>query len=171
MADAPLDVVIAAFKDQKGAEAALKELRAAEKDKIIKIEDAALLWKDSKSKLHIKETGDMTGGRGAAYGGVAGAVLGIITGPIGWAAVGGAAIGGLIGKLKDSGFNDKRLEEWGANLQPDSSAIIAVIEHTWVTQIEKMLVDAATDVVSMAIGQEIATQLEETKLEPPKPTA
>jgi uncharacterized membrane protein len=171
MANAPLDVVIAAFNDQKSAEAALKQLRAAEKDKVIKIEDAAILWKDSKSKLHIKETGDMTGTRGAAYGGVAGAVLGIITGPVGWVAVGGAAIGGLVAKLRDSGFNNKRLEEWGANLQPESSAIIAVIEHTWVTQIEKMLVDAATDVVSMAIGQEIATQLEETKLEPPQPTA
>ena len=75
MADAPLDVIIAAYNDQEGAKKALGELKAAQKDKVIAIKDAAVIWKDKDSKLHVSETGDMTGTRGAAYGGVAGAVL------------------------------------------------------------------------------------------------
>jgi uncharacterized membrane protein len=163
MANAPIDVVIAAYADEDGAKKALAELKAAQKEKVIGIKDAAVLRKDKDSKLHVSETGDMTGTRGAVYGGVAGAVLGVIAGPVGWAALGGATIGGLVAKLKDSGFDNKRLETVGANLTPGTSAIVAVIEHTWVTQIEDMLRDAAKDVVTMAVGDEIAAQLESEK--------
>jgi len=160
MADVPVQAIVAAFDEEQGAEDALKQLKDAEKEKLISIKDAAVLWKADDGKLHVKETGDMTGTRGAAYGGIAGAVVGVIAGPVGWAALGGAAIGGLVAKLKDSGFEDKRLEQWGAGLAPGSSAVVAVIEHTWVKQVEAMLQDAAKDVVSFAIAEDIANQLE-----------
>ena len=160
MAKAPLDVVFAAYNDEDGAKKALAELKSAQKDKIIHINDAAVLRKDKDGKLHVMETGDMTGKKGAVVGGVAGAVLGVITGPVGWAALGGAAIGGLVAKLRDSGFDNKRLETVGANLQPSTSAIVAVIEHTWVTELENALKETAKDVVTLAIGEEIAAQLE-----------
>jgi uncharacterized membrane protein len=163
MADAPLDVVVAAFNDEKGADAALAKLKAAQKEGVIKVKDAALLNMDSNSKLHVKETGDMTGTRGAVVGGVTGAVVGILAGPVGWAALGGATIGGLVAKIRDSGFNNKRLEQWGANLTPGSSAIVAVIEHTWVTTLEDMLKEEAKEVVSLAIEADIASQLETQK--------
>jgi len=85
----------------------------------------------------------------------------VIAGPVGWAALGGAAIGGLVGKLRDSGFENARLEQWGANLTPGSSAIVAVIEHTWVTEVEKIMREDAKDVASMAVEADIAAQLEE----------
>jgi uncharacterized membrane protein len=163
MADAPLDVVVAAFNDEKGADAALAKLKAAQKEGVIKVKDAALLNMDANSKLHVKETGDMTGTRGAAIGGVTGAVVGVIAGPVGWAALGGAAIGGLVAKIRDSGFNNTRLEQWGANLSPGSSAIVAVIEHTWVNELEKLLQQEAKEIVSLAIEADIATQLEAQK--------
>jgi uncharacterized membrane protein len=163
MAQAPVSAVVAAFNDEKGAQEALKELREAEKQKIIKIKDAAVISRGADSKLHIKDTADMTGTRGAVYGGVAGAVLGVIAGPVGWAALGGAAIGGLVAKLRDSGFEDTRLREWGENLSPGSSAVVAVIEHTWVTEVEKMLRERARDVMSLAVSDEIASQLESEK--------
>jgi len=81
MSDVPVQLIVAAFNDEKTANAALKELKAAQHDKVIRIEDAAVLRKDEKGKLHIKETGDMGGGKGAAFGGVAGAAIGIIAGP------------------------------------------------------------------------------------------
>lgn len=166
MSDAPIDVIIAAYNEEDGAKKALAELKAAQKEKLITVKDAAVIWKDKDSKLHVSETGDMTGTRGAAYGGIAGAVLGVIAGPIGWAALGGAAIGGLVAKLNDSGFDNKRLERVGANLTPGSSAIVAIIEHTWVTQVEKLLQEAAKDVVTMAIGDEVAAQLESGSAKP-----
>jgi uncharacterized membrane protein len=160
MSDAPLDVVVAAFNDQTGAEAALAKLKEAQKEGVIKVNDAALLNKDADGKLHVRETGDMTGTRGAAIGGVTGAVVGVLAGPVGWAAIGGAAIGGLVAKLRDSGFNNKRLEQWGENLTPGSSAIVAVIEHTWVTELEKLLAEGAKEIASLAVEADIAAQLE-----------
>ena len=168
MAEAPVQAVVAAFNDEKGAENALQQLKEAQKEKVIKVKDAAVLSRDQNSKLHIKESGDMTGARGAAYGGIAGAVLGVVTGPVGWAALGGAAVGGLVAKLRDSGFDDARLRQWGENLTPGSSAVVAVIEHTWVTEVEDILRENAKDVVSMEIGEDIATQLESET--PPQPS-
>jgi uncharacterized membrane protein len=161
MANAPLDVVVAAFNDEKGASDALTKLKEAQKEGIIRIKDAALLTKDADSKLKVKETADMTGTKGAVLGGVAGAFVGVIAGPVGWVALGGAAIGGLVAKLRDSGFENARLEQWGANLTPGSSAIVAVIEHTWVTEVEKIMREEAKDVASMAVEADIAAQLEE----------
>lgn len=103
----------------------------------------------------------MGGGRGAALGGVAGAAIGLLAGPALWvpAAV-GALVGGLAAKLRDSGFSDERLKTIGNSLEPGSSAIIAVVEHTWVAQVEKELEEAGADTFTEALGADIAGQLE-----------
>jgi uncharacterized membrane protein len=160
VADVPVQVVVAAFKDQKTADQALKALKQAQGKGAIKIVDAAVLHKDAKGKLHVKETGDMGGGKGAVVGGVAGGVIGLLAGPVGWAALGGAAIGGLVAKLRDSGFKDERLRKLGEGLGPGNSAIVAVVEHTWVAQVEKQLAEASADVVTEQISADIAKQLQ-----------
>jgi uncharacterized membrane protein len=121
---------VAAFQDKKAADQALKALKQAKRERLIGIQNAAVLRKDEKGKLHIKETADMGGGRGAALGGVAGAAIGLLAGPALWvpAAV-GALVGDLAAKLRDSGFSDERLKTIGESLEPGSSAIIAVVEH------------------------------------------
>jgi len=154
-------LVVAAFKDEDSAKAALKELKQAQKAKLIKIENAAVLRKDEKGKLHIKETHDMGGGKGAVFGGVGGAAIGLIAGPalVVPAAV-GALVGGLVAKLRDSGFSNQRLETLGEGLQPGTSAIVAVVEHTWVAQVEEALAEAEADVMTAEIQADIAAQLE-----------
>ena len=159
----PVDVVVAAFHDQQGANNALKELETAKKDGLIGIQDAAVLRKDDQSKLHITETADKGFGRGAVVGGVAGAVVGVIAGPVGWAALGGAAIGGLASKLRDTGFRDERLRQMGEGLQPGTSAIVAVVEHEWVHEVEKRIENEAKDIVTEAITADIAEQLEQER--------
>ncbi|MCK4724333.1 MAG: hypothetical protein KAT29_00960, partial [Anaerolineales bacterium] len=117
MSDVPVQLIVAAFNDEKTANAALKELKAAQRQKVIRIENAAVLRKDEKGKLHIKETGDMGGGKGAALGGVAGAAIGIIAGPALVVPVAvGALVGGLVAKWRDSGFSDERLKKLGEGL-------------------------------------------------------
>lgn len=158
-AQAPTQVILAAFRDENGADAALEQLKAAKKEHLIAIHNVAVLRKDQEGKLHIKEPTDMGAGRGAVAGGVLGGLTGLIFGPIGLAAVGGAAIGGVIARLHDSGFKDERLRQLGENLQPGSSAILAVIEHIWVTELQAELEKAGADVVTEEIGADIAAQL------------
>ena len=157
----PVDVVVAAYQDEQGANNALKELETAKKDGLIGIQDAAVLRKDNQSKLHITETADKGFGRGAMIGGVAGAALGVIAGPVGWAALGGAAVGGLASKLRDTGFRDERLRQMGESLTPGTSAIVAVVEHEWVREVERRIENEAKDIVTEAITADIADQLEQ----------
>ncbi len=158
-AQAPTQVILAAFKDENGADAALAQLNAAQKEHLIGISNVAVMRKDHEGKLHIKEPTDMGAGRGAVIGGVLGGLTGLVFGPIGLAAVGGAAIGGVIARLRDSGFKDDRLRQLGENLPPGSSAILAVIEHIWVTELQAELEKAGADVVTEQLGEDIAAQL------------
>lgn len=161
MSDVPVQLIVAAFKDEQTAKEALNALKKAQREKLIKIDNAAVLRKDEKGKLHIKETADMGGGKGAALGGVAGAVIGLIAGPalLVPAAV-GALVGGLTAKLRDSGFSDARLKALGEGLKPGSSAIVAVVEHTWQAQVEQALAQAGADLVTAAISADISQQLD-----------
>ena len=81
MSDVPIQVIVAAFNDEKSADAALQDLKQATKQGLIGIQNAAILRRDEQGKLHIKETADMKGGKGAVVGGVIGAVAGLIAGP------------------------------------------------------------------------------------------
>ncbi|HTP01782.1 MAG TPA: DUF1269 domain-containing protein [Anaerolineales bacterium] len=161
MSDAPVEVIVAAFQDEKAAKNALAALKKAKKEGLIKIENAAILSKDQKGKLHIRETEDMGGGRGAAIGGVGGAAIGLIAGAALAVPVAlGALVGGLTAKLRDTGFSDKRLESLGESLKPGSSAIIAVVEHIWVDKVEAALAKEQADVTTAEIKADIASQLE-----------
>ena len=68
MSEVPVQLIVAAFRDEKSAGEALKLLKQAKRERLIGIVSAAVLRKDEKGKLHIKETADMGGGKGAAPG-------------------------------------------------------------------------------------------------------
>jgi uncharacterized membrane protein len=161
MSEVPVQVVVAAFQEEYGADEVLRALKAAKWAGLIGIQNAAVIRRDQKNKLHIKELKDWGGGKGAAFGGALGAVVGLLAGP-GALAVGaaGALIGGLAAKLRDSGFSDVRLKTVGESLKPGTSAIVAVIEHKWVAELEKELEEAEADVITMAIAADVAEQLD-----------
>jgi uncharacterized membrane protein len=162
MSEVPVELIVAAFGEEKAAKAALKELKAAKRANLIDIVDAAVIRRDEKNKLHIKETGDLTGGQGAMFGGALGLTLGILAGPGALVAgATGALIGGIASKLRDSGFSNKRLAEIGEALKPGTSAIVAVVEHKWVGELESLMAEAGADVLTETLKEEIATQLGE----------
>ena len=161
MSEVPVEVMVAAFQDEKAADAVLKELKKAKREKLIGIQNAAVLRKDEKGKIHIKETGDFSGGQGAAMGAATGAAIGIVAGPllIVPAAV-GALVGGLAAKARDTGFKNERLETIGEGMTPGTSAIIAIVEHKWVQQVQQELEEMQADVVTEALAADIHEQLE-----------
>mgnify|MGYP001813337064 CR=1 FL=1 len=65
MSDVPVQLLVAALQDEKSANMALKELKQARRKKMIGIQNAAVISKDEKTKLHIKDTADTGGGKGA----------------------------------------------------------------------------------------------------------
>lgn len=162
MSDAPVQLLIAAFTTPTAAEEVLEQLKTAKKEKLIGIHAARVLVKDEKGKLSTKDVG-LTTGKGAVAGGIIGAVVGIATGGVGLAlGAAGALVGGLVGKSKKEGrFDSYRIEQIADSLTPNSSAIIAVIEHKWVAELEAELEEAGADVMTAAIAADIAAQLAE----------
>jgi uncharacterized membrane protein len=162
MTDVPLQIIVAAFQEEDAADDALKALKEAKKEKLISIDNAAVIRKDEGGKLHIKETADMGGGKGAGVGALVGGAIGLLAGPLGVAAGSalGATVGGITAKLYDGGFKDERLEEIGGSLEPGTSAIIAVIEHRWVADLERELAEEGANVMTSALAADIAKQLQ-----------
>jgi uncharacterized membrane protein len=159
MTDVPTQFILAAFKTENGADEALEQLKKAQKEHLIDINNVAVLRRDQQGKVHVKEPTDMGGGKGALIGGGVGALAGLLFAPVGLAIAGGAALGGLAAKMHDSGFNDDRLRKLGNSLEPGTSCILAVIEHTWVRELEAQLQQAGADIVTEELGADIAKEL------------
>lgn len=160
MSNVPVEVIVAAFQNENGAKEALKDLKRAKSQGLIKIDDAAVISKDANGKLHIKETADMSTGKGAGIGAVIGGVVGLLAGPIGigLGAAAGAAIGGVAAH-GDAGIKDERLEKIGEGLEPGTSAIVAIVEHKWVAAVQEQLREEAADVMAQGLSDDIHQQL------------
>jgi uncharacterized membrane protein len=159
MPDVPVQFVVAAFKDEQAAQKALDALKQGQKDDVIRVEQAAVLQKGTDGVLHIKETSDMGPVQGALIGGLLGAGVGLVLGPVGWAAAGGAGIGALAAELRDSGFNDVRLNQFGESLPAGSSALIALVEQASVEKVKEVISAGAVTVVNLAIAEDISRRL------------
>jgi len=157
MNDNPVQVIVAAFNDPNRAAEIMAELKQGKKEGLIGIIDAAVVVKDADGKLKIKDA-KRRSTKGMITGGVVGGVLGLLAGPVGLLAVGGGAIGALAGKVSGGGLKST-MEEIGSALTPDSSAIVAVVEHKWVGILESMLAAEGARVAMEAIKEDIATQL------------
>jgi uncharacterized membrane protein len=161
MSEAPVQLLVAAFTEEDAADKVFEQLKQAKKEKLIHIQDVAVIKRDADSKIHINEPKDWKAGKGAGVGAVIGAALGIITGPgVVLTTAAGAAIGGLAAKLRDAGFPDDQLKQVGEALTPGTSAIVAIIEHTWVADLEQEMQAQGAQVMRQAISEDITKQLE-----------
>jgi uncharacterized membrane protein len=161
----PLELLVSAFPSEQGADEALATLLMAKQEHLVRIKAAATVRRDAKGKLQIKERGDIGTAGGAGGGAAVGAVAGLFGGPIGalLGAGAGGLIGGLSGKLIDSGIPNDRLQQLGEGLTPDSSAIVALIEHSWVDEVRSALVQAGGDIMTAAITADVAQQLADNR--------
>ncbi len=112
----------------KAQECLMAMLRIAG-DEVIRIEDAAIVDKDSNGKIRLRQSKDVNAGQGATSGGLYGSLIGIIGGPIGMLAGGalGAAAGGLWGKLRDIGVDDDHMKDMGERILPGENLLFLLL--------------------------------------------
>ena len=123
------DLVVISFNDEHMADEVLLTLGRLQADHLIDLEDAAVVVRKQDGKMKIKQTQNLTVA-GAVGGGFWGAFFGILFGgPLGFLVVGGttAAVGALMGKLRDIGVDDDFIKEVGDSLEPGSSAIFTLV--------------------------------------------
>jgi uncharacterized membrane protein len=161
----PVEFVVAAFNDQQKAGEVLKSMKELEKEGVILLMNAAIMTKDAKGKISVKETKDVDAKHGAVFGAIVGGLLGLLGGPVGVVvgAAAGAATGGVAANTIDMGFSNDQLRDLQETLKPGSSAILALIQHEWVDRVVAEMEQFGAELYHQALKAEMAAQLEEGK--------
>jgi uncharacterized membrane protein len=135
--DAPLELIISVYNDPQQASQVLADLKKVGGDGNFEIKNAAVLVKDAKGHVRMNESEDVSPGRGALFGAITGGLIGLLAGPAGAVAgaLAGAATGGVTASVVDMGFSNDQLADLRASMPANSSALITLIEHTWVDKL------------------------------------
>ncbi len=145
-----MQIIVANFDSRDGAKEALK----AVKHEKVNRGDVAILSKNEKGKIRVKETADWGGGKGA----VAGAVVGSFIPVVGTLA--GAVIGGVAAKLRDGGFPNDALKEMAESLEADHSMFVMLTDADSVEAVEGVLTGAGGQLVSHPVSADLAAELD-----------
>ena len=128
------EMIVVAFDNETEAERVLDSLKGMESMDLVDLKNAAVIIRSSSGDVKIKETSDFDTKQGALGGAAAGAVLGLLGGGFLRGAILGAAGGAAAGRFVDLGLEDDFLKEIGDNLEPNSSAIVALVDFEQVDQ-------------------------------------
>ncbi len=114
------ELIAITFDGADDAAAALHSVRSLEHDAGLGLEDTAVVNKDADGKIHVKN--EMSSGTetGAAVGAMLGALLFVVFPP---AIIGGAIIGGLIGRAAAPGIDGDFVKQVEADLPVGGSAL------------------------------------------------
>jgi uncharacterized membrane protein len=145
----PETLVYAVYNGQDTATQVFKTMKSAQSSTGERIESYAVVSKDIKGKVTVRDQRGRDGGVGAILGGV----IGLVGGPVGVAA--GAAAGGAVGYLTGNavGIPRDKVDSMKQSLTPDSSALVVVLEDKWVNDVERDMQQAqARQVIGSQIG-------------------
>ena len=125
----------AAYNGENTASDVFKTMQSAQSNTGERIEAYAIVSKDLKGKVRVRDQRKTDAGVGAAVGGV----IGLVGGPLG-AAV-GATAGGAVGYLTGEtvGISREKVESMKQSLVPDSSALVVVLDDRWVKDVTRDL--------------------------------
>ncbi len=150
------DILVFSFTDTQTADAVVKELKASQKLGGYKVMAEAVVIREADGAVKVHEPGK--GGRDAAIGAVTGGVLGLLGGPVGvlWLAAAGGALGGVVGHFAGRTIPKDDLKQISAQLQPNSSAFLALVEDTDAEAVVKSMAGYKANVVTVTLGDELS---------------
>src|SRR4051794_19575025 len=119
------DVLIAAYLFEDLAKRDFDAVLKLAEDETITVDGVVVVQKDADGEVHVIETGDHLGRKGAKLGGGAGLVVGLLAPPLLAATAVGAAAGGLVGKFAKHRLAGGLGEKTDAALPPGSAGRMA----------------------------------------------
>ena len=120
-------------------------LQSALAEKRVTLEDIALVTKDPDGTVRIHQTKDITPKKGAVRGGLVGVVIGLAAPPLLGAAVVGAGVGALWGKLRDKGVDDDTMKKLVQPLEEGHAIVFALGDDASIDAIAAKVKELAID--------------------------
>jgi uncharacterized membrane protein len=142
VSDEHKDVLIAVYLFEDLAEKDFNAVLRLAEDKTITVEGVVLVQKDADGEVHVKETGDHLGRKGAALGGGVGLVVGLFAPPLLAVTAIGAAGGAVLGKFAKHRLESGIAEKMDAALPNGSGGVIAVYDSSGAEAVAKVLANA-----------------------------
>jgi uncharacterized membrane protein len=129
-------LVVAVFDDAGSAWDLVVQTRTEAAARGLVVGDACVVARDANGTVDVRETEDTNpakaGGYGAAWGLVAGALVGF---PLAGSAV-AAGVSAFVAKRRDFGISNEVEEEIAARLKPGRAAAVALLGGAAVTEVE-----------------------------------
>jgi uncharacterized membrane protein len=148
MSDEHKDVLIAVYLLEDLAEKDFNAVLKLAEDKTITVEGVVLVQKDADGEVHVKETGDRIGRKGAALGGGVGLVVGLFAPPPLAVTAIGAAGGAVLGRFAKHRLESGIAEKMDAALPNGSGGVIAVYDTSGADAVTKALANAISTSVA-----------------------
>jgi uncharacterized membrane protein len=126
---APETGVLPMGDEPEQATSILKFIEKKAKEAGAKLEDAVVVYKTKSGDVKIKQTRDITLGKGAGRGAFWGLLIGLLFGgPLG-GVLWGLGIGAIYGRVVDHGVDDKFIQDVADALKPSTSALLILIRE------------------------------------------
>ena len=123
------NLIVIVFDNEEEAGKVRETIRSVQHTGHIRLDDSAVVVKDEKGKIHVKNQVD----RGAKVGAVGGGFLGLLIGsvffPLGGILI-GALAGAVIGKAAKLGISQSFVKEVSESMENESSALFIIVRDS-----------------------------------------
>ena len=149
------------FDSAGGAESALALLERMQKEELVQVNDAAVVyWAEGKKKPKTEQLHNLTGA-GALGGSFWGLLFGLIFFvPLLGMAV-GAAMGALTGSMADVGIDDEFIKAVRQNVTPGTSALFVMTSNTVVDKVLDEFKESGATLLSTNLSKDQEAKLRE----------
>ncbi len=123
------NLIVVVFDDAEQAGKVRESLKSVEHEGRLSLDDSAVVVKDEKGKIHVKNQMDRGVKIGAVGGGLLGLLLASVFFPVGGLII-GAVAGGLIGKSAGLGISKSFVKEVSESMTENSSALFIIVRDS-----------------------------------------
>ena len=146
-------LLVLKFDTVGGAAQMRDRMLALQKQQLITVEDAAIMWKDADGKPKLTQLNDMAG-----VGALGGAFWGMLFGllffiPVIGLAL-GAATGAIVGSMSDVGIDDKFIKQVGESITPGTSALFLLTSHAVLDKVLEQTKDLKYEILQSNLSQQ-----------------
>jgi uncharacterized membrane protein len=153
-------LVVFAFPTQGGAQEVLNEVKRLQREQLLELEDAAVVWREPDGKPKVKQANSLVG-PGAWGGAFWGMLLGLLFFAPWLGLAIGAVTGALAGKFADIGIDDKFIRDVQEKIPPGTSALFLLVRRATMDRVLAALQPYHPEVLQTSLSAEQEARLRE----------